>query len=109
LLRLYVLGLTTEDGDTRHPDVTHDALKDLIECDADTPVWNATWPLRTWIDPDNLARVRKLQRMQLARYGHVPVFDWNEVEVNEFKEWYEALDEVLNGERPIQATFEDNG
>jgi hypothetical protein len=108
LLRIDVLEVTDRTtGETRHPDVISDALKDLTECDPDTPTWNFTWPLRTWIDPLYMMRVRMMQKMQLGRYGHQSVLQWDGVDVVDFRAWYNTLSDVVKEEHPAQTDMEN--
>lgn len=108
MLRLDVLEVIDRNtGETRHPDIINNALRELVECDPETPVWNFTWPLRIWIDPLYLRNVRRMQKMQLGRYGHQNVLQWDDVDVNEFREWYSALSDVVKDEHPVATDMEN--
>jgi hypothetical protein len=45
--------------------------------------------------------------MQLARYGRQSIFDWDDVEVSELREWWDVLKEILESESPLASTIEE--
>lgn len=108
MLRPHDFDVTDEAGETRHPDQILEAVQDLIEQEPDHPIWNATFHLRYWEDPSNRIRVRKHQMMQMARYAHQSVFQWGDVDLVEFREWYDTFVSIVTDEHPQQTQMENS-
>ena len=91
--------------DLPDPDQLEDSLK-ILSIYTDT-YFDAFWHHIVLIDPDEVLRTRKFQKMQLARYGRQSIFDWDDVEVSELREWWDVLKEILESESPLASTIEE--
>jgi hypothetical protein len=51
-------------------------------------------------DPLATLQARRRQIVEFARYGRQSVFEWDDVDVNEFHAYHMTLIELLNEEHP---------
>lgn len=92
-------------GETPDPDFVEDCLHKLNHFDR--TMGDVIWHLLIEIDPHELLHAREMQKMALARYARQSLFQWEGVEVNEIRRWFERLRELLENEGAFQSTIED--
>jgi hypothetical protein len=56
---------------------------------------SATWHYTDFIDPKELKKQRIREKMYLARYGHLPLNTWDDMDVVEMRRHLEALSEIV--------------
>ena len=61
------------------------------------------------VDGGDLLKTRTKQKLQLARYGRQPFLarEWDDVCLEEFRGWYDALKELLDEESEVSRALED--
>jgi hypothetical protein len=62
---------------------------------------DAVWQFLIDIDPTLRLKMRMRQKLYLARYGRVGIFDWEERELSELDAYFKALSDMLAEESPV--------
>jgi hypothetical protein len=57
--------------------------------------------------PEDIFEYREMQKAALARYLRQSLLQWDDIDVNEIRAWYERLKLLLENESPTQSVTED--
>lgn len=98
--------LTDADGESVDDDLLRDRLR-RVSLFTGNPYFDASWVGHAHWPSEQVEKERRRQVVILGRYGRQPYWQWEDVDVDELREYFSELMEVISQENALSNRAED--